>query len=378
MKETEEQLRQKQRVTLLGAAVNFVLSVLKIVVGVIGHSQSLIADGIHSLSDLATDAMVYLAAHHAHQDADEDHPYGHARFETLATVGLGLLLIGVAAAIVWDALIRIDDVESLKQPGYLALVVAAVSVGSKEFLYRWTKAVAQRTRSKMLEANAWHHRTDAISSVVVLIGISGNMMGLLYLDAAAAGLVGLMVALIGLRLVVDASRELVDKALDADRVDTIRKKIMSVEGVRQLHFLRTRTMGSNALVDVHILVNPMISVSEGHLISDRVRQVLIREVDEVYEVTVHIDPEDDEQFSPSSNLPLREELMKQLDRVWKPLPESLMIKKINLHYLNGKIRVEVILPLNMLESHTKPALVDQFAQSAQSIPTISEVQVLFD
>lgn len=377
MKETESELHQKKQVTLWGAIINLLLAGLKIVVGIFGHSQSLVADGVHSLSDLATDGMVYLAAHHAHQEADEEHPYGHARFETLATVGLGLLLVVVASAILWDAVNRMLHVEKLLQPGFAALVVALVSIASKEMLYRWTKVVARRTRSKMMEANAWHHRSDAISSVVVLLGIAGNMLGFIYLDAIAAGVVGVMVAMIGLKLIVDASRELVDEALDAERVEKIRSKIMTVPGVRELHFLRTRTMGANALVDVHILVNPMISVSEGHHVSERVRKVLIHDVEEVYEVTVHIDPEDDETGSPSDGLPLREELMHQLDQVWHDMPERLMIKKINLHYLGGKIRIEVVLPLTLLETRPKQLLVDQFEGAAKTIGNISDVQVLF-
>lgn len=377
MKQTETELRQKQRVTLWGAVINLLLATLKIVVGVFGHSQSLIADGVHSLSDLATDGMVYIAAHHAHQEADEEHPYGHARFETLATVGLGLLLVAVAVAILWDALDRMLHVERLLQPGFLALSVALVSIASKEWLYRWTKAVAKRTRSKMMEANAWHHRTDAISSVVVLVGIAGNMMGFVYLDSIAAAVVGVMVAMIGLKLIVDASKELVDQALDADRVEKIREKIMTVPGVRELHFLRTRSMGANALVDVHILVDPMISVSEGHLISERVRQVLIHDVDEVFEVTVHIDPEDDEEDSPSFGLPLRHELMHQLDQAWSDIPERLLIKKINLHYLGGRICLEVVLPLNLLETKPQQKLAERFERAAKSIGNISDVQILF-
>lgn len=377
MIETEAQLRQKKRVTLVGAAVNLVLSLLKIVVGIVGHSQSLIADGIHSLSDLATDVLVYLAAHHAHKEADAEHPYGHARFETLATVGLGALLVGIAMVIVWDSANRMLHVEKLLQPGFLALVVALISVASKEVLYQYTWLAAKQTRSKLMEANAWHHRTDAISSIVVLVGIAGNMAGFIYLDAIAAAIVGIMVAFIGLRLIVDSSRELVDEALDADRVEKIREKIMTVPGVRELHFLRTRTMGNQALVDVHIIVSPMISVSEGHLISERVRQVLIQEVDEVYEVMVHIDPEDDAHASPCANLPLREELLKRLDEAWNELPERLMVKKINLHYLNGRIRIEVVLPISLLETRNQQELADQFVRAGTTLENISDIQVLF-
>ncbi|HHO58653.1 MAG TPA: cation transporter, partial [Thiotrichales bacterium] len=173
---------ETNRITLWGVAVNLVLSVIKIIGGIFGHSQALLADGLHSLSDLASDGMVLLASKHAGEDADEDHPYGHARYETLATVALGFLLIGVAVGIGFDAISRLNVESPPLLPHLYTLVIAAISIISKEVLYHATKRVALRIRSQMLEANAWHHRSDAISSIIVFIGIGGTYFGYPLLD----------------------------------------------------------------------------------------------------------------------------------------------------------------------------------------------------
>lgn len=345
----EARYRDARRVTLVGAVVNLVLAAAKIVFGVIGQSQALVADGVHSLSDLVSDAMVWLAARHGSRDADESHPYGHARIETAATVGLGIVLILVAGGILFDAVTRLFEVERLLHPGYLAIVVAALSVISKEALYHYTVAAARRHRSNLLRANAWHHRSDAVSSIIVVVGVAGAMAGLDYLDALAAAAVALMIAKIGWDLGWQSVKELVDTALDAERVAEIHQRILSVDGVEELHMLRTRHMGPDALVDVHILVPPHCSVSEGHQIAEAVRAELIREFDEVRDVMVHIDPEDDEAYPVNADLPLREELLSRLRKQWQDIPEAKAIQKATLHYLKGRVQVDLLLPLSVLD-----------------------------
>lgn len=334
-----------RRITLVGAVVNLLLAIGKIIIGLLGGSPALVADGIHSFSDLLTDIMVVWAAKHGSKDADEDHPYGHGRIETVFTVALGVVLLLVAAGIVYDAVSRLFHPERLTHPGVLALAMAGVSVLAKEALYQYTLRVARRIRSNLLKANAWHHRTDAISSIVVIVGIGGTMAGLPYLDAIAAVLVGLMIARIAWELGWHALHELVDTALEAERVVAIHQVIQSVDGVNQLHTLRTRRMGADALVDVHIQVDPLLSVSEGHHISERVRQKVIDEIDEVQDVLVHIDPEDDEQIALSVHLPSRQVLLARLHGFWQESPAAAQIRRVTLHYLDGKLRVEVYLPL---------------------------------
>ena len=237
-----------RKVTLIGSLVDFLLGVVKILVGWLAHSQALVADGIHSLSDLCTDFIVLYAAKHSHRAADEDHPYGHGRIETLTTVGLGIALIVVAFGIGYDAVRRMNDANLLLHPGVVALAVAVVSVIAKEAIYQYTKNAAIKLRSNMLMANAWHSRSDAISSIVVVIGIGGAMMGYPYLDAVAAIAVAVMIAKIGFDLIRASSRELIDTALEPEVVETIRKEIVGVDGVRALHMLRSRRSGGDALV----------------------------------------------------------------------------------------------------------------------------------
>lgn len=374
----EAELSEKKKITVIGAVVNLVLSALKIVFGWLGQSHALVADGIHSLSDLLTDALVYFAAHHGSKDADEDHPYGHARFETLATVILGAILVAVAGAIIWDAVVRVLNDDAQLAPSWIVLLVAAVSILSKEVLFRQTLAIAKKTKSNLMKANAWHHRSDAISSLVVLIGVAIEMAGYQYFDAIAALIVGLMVAKIGFELVNDASKELVDTAVEPELVEDVKKTILRVNGVRELHFLRTRRMGGKALVDVHIIVEPKISVSEGHLISETVRLGLLKDIENVSEVMVHIDPEDDEMFSPSINLPLRDTLLIALDKAWQEISEKDKVKAVRLHYLEGCIELELELPLTLLESGNKPEdLVNKFTEQSLKVAEVSKVSVLF-
>jgi len=230
----------------------------------------------------------------------------------------------------------------------------------------------------MLEANAWHHRSDAISSIVVLIGIIGAQTGMPKLDAFAAIVVALMVLKIGYELGYHGIQELVDTALDPTVVDKIRNKILAHEDVRELHMLRTRRMGQNALVDVHILVSPKLSVSEGHHISEAVEKALIDSFEEINDVTVHIDPEDDELSALNRNLPSRSDLIMELNHEWSKQPELANIDDITLHYLSGKICVEASLPLASLDSVEQGARLKQlFSQVSKRVSSVGEAELSF-
>jgi cation diffusion facilitator family transporter len=362
-----------RKVTLIGAVVDLLLGVAKIVIGMIASSQALIADGVHSLSDLATDFLVLFAAKHAHREADTDHPYGHGRIETVATVALGVALVIVAIGISIDAARRLMEPDLLLHPGILALLVALLSVVAKEAIYQYTARVARRLRSKMLLANAWHSRSDAISSIVVVIGVGGAMAGIYWLDAVAAIAVALMIAKIGWDLLWKSLLELIDTALDPDQVAEIRQAIMEVDGVRDCHMLRTRYSGSDSLVDVHIIVDPLLSVSEGHQIGERVRLRLIEELEHVADVTVHIDPEDDETASLSNRLPLRAEVMRRLQQQWQDLPLEDCLDKVMLHYLDGKIHVDVFIKASCyanVQSGDLPAAIRAAAGQVEDIGTV--------
>lgn len=377
MADQQQRYKDVRKVTLIGSAIDFVLGVAKVVTGWLVNSQALIADGIHSFSDLLTDFMVLYAAKHAHKEADEVYPYGYGRIETLATVSLGVVLAIIASGIAYSAIQRLNDPNVLMDFTLLALLVALASIASKEWVYRYTIAAARRLRSDMLRANAWHSRSDAFSSIVVLIGIAGVMLDYPYLDAVAAIVVAAMIAHIGLGLIRSSTRELIDTALDPEKVMAIRNHIHTVKGVRSTHTLRTRKSASNAFVDVHIQVDPRLSVSEGHQIGDAVRRRLIKHIDGVTDVTVHIDPEDDEAGSPCNNLPAREKIIAALKHCWPNLPSD-TVEAVTLHYLAGGIDVELDLPIELL-SHVDEAkqLVQELRSAVSPLSYINDVQVRF-
>lgn len=375
---SSQRYKDTVRVTLIGSVVDLLLGVAKIFIGFAAQSQALIADGVHSLSDLVTDFAVLYAAKHSHREADDEHPYGHGRIETVVTVGLGIALVGVAVGIMIDATHRLFNPNTLLSPGMLALAIAIVSVLAKEVIYQYTMVVARRYRSNMLKANAWHSRSDAISSIIVVVGIIGSMAGLTYLDAIAAIGVGIMIAKIGWDLAWHSLKELIDTGLETDRVKAIEKNILDVDGVTTLHILRTRQIGADALVDVHIQVGPHISISEGHYISETVRSKLIKEIEEVIDVMVHIDPEDDEHLPQSTKLPLRHEMLHKMELAWGNLEEAKKIENITMHYLQGKIQIELLLPLAILHNaqpDIEKVVKQRFKQALADVEEISQVSV---
>lgn len=370
--------RETLVVTLVGSVIDLALGVAKIIIGLMAHSQALIADGIHSFSDLLTDFMVIYAAKHANREADEEHPYGHARIETLATVILGIALIAVAAGLAFDAVRRLFQPELLLHPGPMALVVAGLSIVSKEAIYHYTMTVARRHNSDLLKANAWHSRSDAISSIIVVVGVAGTMAGLTYLDAVAAVGVALMIAKIGWDMGWNSLRELIDTGLEAERVRQIEETILEVDGVKAMHLLRTRRMGGSALVDVHIQVAPRLSVSEGHQISEAVRGNLISKIDEISDVTVHIDPEDDEMGTPCRNLPGREEIEHRLTQHLGQHGLDLSIQDITIHYLAGRIELVLVLPLSRLGQTSEAQTIrKKLGEALADIECIRKIDVLY-
>jgi len=376
--DVDQRYHEIKHVTLVGAVLDLVLGVGKITGGYVGSSQALIADGIHSLSDLVTDVMVLFAAKHGSREADEDHPYGHARIETVTTVALGVALIVVALGIGYDATVRLFNPELQMHPGWLAFSIALISIISKEVIYQYTMRAAERLRSNMLKANAWHSRSDAISSVIVLVGTIGSMAGLSYLDAVATIGVVYMIAKIGWDLAWSSIQELVDTALDAEEVEKIREYINDLDGVEDLHLLRTRRMGADALIDVHIQVGSRLSVSEGHHISETVRDRLIKQFDDVTDVMVHIDPEDDENVQPCGHLPLRREILEKLRTSWTELPVAGQIEAITLHYLDGKIHVDLQLPIEICSEEMPGRVIsDALIHASKTLDEIGDVRVCF-
>ncbi|MDN0084054.1 cation diffusion facilitator family transporter [Crenobacter sp. SG2305] len=325
-----------KRSTLVSVAVNLALSACQIVIGTIAHSSALIADGVHSLSDLVSDFVVLYANKHSHKAADSDHQYGHARFETAASLAIGVLLLVVGIGMLWAAAMKFEDPSKIPTVHFIALWMALTTLVAKEGLFRYMLAVAKRVKSSMLIANAWHARSDAASSLVVAIGIVGNLMGLPLLDPLAAAIVGFMISRTGWNFSREALNDLMDRALDEQQVKAIRATLAETEGIRNVHDLRTRKMGDLAVVDAHLLVDSHLSVSEGHQLALKAHQ-RVSERFPVVAVTLHIDADPD-QNADDPSLPSRRAL---LDMLNSRLGVPLAFDDLRAHYLGGKIELEI-------------------------------------
>ncbi|CAH2898634.1 MAG: Cobalt/zinc/cadmium resistance protein CzcD [uncultured Paraburkholderia sp.] len=343
--ESAEKHRVARKSTFVSIALNAVLMALQIAIGVFAHSQALVADGIHSLADLISDFVVLFANRHSGAKPDADHNYGHSRYETVASLFLGALLIAVGVGMLWRAGTRLADLDNIPAVHLSALFVAVLVLFSKEGLFRYMLREAQRVRSAMLIANAWHARSDAASSLVVALGILGSLAGVRLLDPIAAAIVGFMVARMGWMFGWDALQDLSDRALDEAATADMRALLLSTPGVRDVHELRTRKMGDFALVDAHILVDPLISVSEGHYIAESARLRVLSD-NRVLDALIHVDPENDAVAHPPVGLPSRERIVADVNAALATV--GLKAAAVNIHYLSTGLDVEVVLPAQSL------------------------------
>jgi len=277
------------RSTWVSVGVNVCLTIMQVSVGILSKSQALVADGIHSLSDLVADFVVLFAGHHAKKDADEDHPYGHQRFETAASLVLGGLLLAVGVGMLWSAFQKLESPETVAQVHAVALCVVGGALVAKELLFRYMLAIAKRVKSSMLVANAWHARSDAASSLVVGLGIIGNLAGYPILDPIAALIVGFMVSRMGWSFGWDALHDLMDRSVDEQEVTAICLTLAETPGVRSVHDVRTRKMGDMIVADAHIEVDADISVETGHDIAVEARQRVLQR-HRVLNLMTHVDP----------------------------------------------------------------------------------------
>lgn len=325
------------RITLIGALVNVVLTVLKAIAGVVGGSSAMLADAAHSFSDLVSDGVAYFSSRVAAKPPDRDHPYGHGRFETLGTAVLAALLISAAIGIAFDAWTRFGEA---RVPGVIALWVAGVGIVAKELLYHATARVGSKHGSPLTIANAWHHRSDALSSIAALAGVAGARLGYPILDPIAAIAVAGMIVVAALKFTRDAIREVTEHALQHEMLEELSAGIHEIPGVRSLHQLRARRMGPNVLVDVHVEVDGATTVSDGHQVAERVRRFVEQRKSDVTEVLVHIDPEPDEneaipQFRP------RDEIEADVRRSASAAEGVERVGHVQVHFLGGRISVRV-------------------------------------
>ena len=291
--EIGEVTRRIRRITVIGAAVNTLLSLAKIGAGGLVGSVALVADGIHSLSDLLSDGVVLLGATLSARPPDEGHPYGHGKYETVAAVVVALILMVAGGLIAFDAAAGFYRHEVFVA-GPTVLILAVISIASKEVLYRVTLAVARRTGSPSLRANAWHHRTDAMSSVAVLIGAVASLAGWHHGDQAAGVIVGLMVLAAGVSIAISCLRDLLEHSVEEDTLGEIRECLDRAAGIRGWHRLRTRKVGREIFADVHVLLNPEITVSEGHQLVSRLEETVRDFIQDPVHFTIHMEPDDEE------------------------------------------------------------------------------------
>ena len=284
-----ERAAAASRSTWVSVAVNIALSAVQITVGILAKSQGLVADGIHSLSDLVADFVVLFASHHGAKEADADHPYGHQRFENAASLAVGLLLLAVGVGMAWSAIGKLQDPASIAEVHGVALAVAGVALVSKELLFRYMLKIATRLKSSMLVANAWHARSDAASSLVVGIGIAGNLAGYPLLDPIAALIVGLMIAKMGWEFAWVALHELMDRGIDEEEVAAITRTLAETPGVMGVHDVRTRKMGDLIVVDAHLEVDAAVTVEAGHDIAVAARRNVMQR-HRVLSLMTHVDP----------------------------------------------------------------------------------------
>ncbi|MFW0078955.1 MAG: cation diffusion facilitator family transporter [Coxiella endosymbiont of Haemaphysalis qinghaiensis] len=363
-------------VSLVSAVVNSLLALFKISVGIIGYSQALIADGIHSLSDLITDSLVIIAGHLGAQSPDKEHPYGHGRIETIGAIIISMILIFFALGIAFDTIQHIVHHMHHTTPTFSVIVVAIISMVANEGLFYYTLKKGNKINSDLLRTNAWHNRSDALVSLIVLASVIGTRMGITYLDSVGALVIALLILRMGIKMTWKNIQELIDTAVDDEILEKITNSISTVPGVLSIHQLRTRSHGGNIFIDVHIQVAPKISVSEGHYISEQVHVNLMK-ISYISDVTVHIDPENDATSTHSVNLPSREDLHRLLKASCQNLTGFKAIQRIILHYLEGKVYIEIYLPLSAIKDEKKQ-LKSQYQKIVTQVKSIAKVSLYFE
>jgi len=338
------------KITLLGLIANLILAILKGFIGLISNSSALIADAGHSFSDLLSDGITLWAVRMSNIPKDKNHPYGHGKFETVGTFFVSIMLIFTGIGIAWHVLNKLDSPEV---PGIISLWMAAIAIVVKEGLFHITRAISKKTGSKILLANAWHHRSDAISSVAAFIGIGGSQLGVPLMDPLAGVLVSGLIIKTGIDIGYESIRELTDETVEENVIIELGKIMNSIEGVEHYHEMRVRKMGPHLLVDLHIQVDSMMSISAAHQVAERVRLTILKKLPAVNEVLVHVDAEDDFAEEKEVGIPADTTLMRPQNKIEndvkkaiEQVPEIQGITHIYCHYLGKKLTVQVNIILN--------------------------------
>ena len=365
------------KATLVGMVANLILSGVKFIGGVMGQSTALIADAVHSLSDLLTDAIV-LATHKIGQlPADSNHPYGHGRAETIGATIVGVVIILAGVWIGYDVWMILKTGTQLI-PTWLAAGAAVFSIVVNESLFHYTRIMGKRAKSPAVIANAWHHRSDAISSVAALIGVLGAHYGYPIMDPLAGGVVALMILKVGYDILSDGLRDLMDTSLSKEKTQKIQKIIDGIPEVIKFHDLRTRTLGGEVFMDVHILVDTDLTVTEGHAAAEKVRRKLITVFDKVQDVLVHVDGEEDQKLLPLYTV-TRKDLEKIVDPVIAASKVTLKRTRMRVHHLTGTNVIELYIQVDSKNT------IDEIKSSTEDLkhrlkaaPEIDDVRIFLD
>ncbi|MBF0108815.1 MAG: cation transporter [Magnetococcales bacterium] len=344
-------LKMADRAMAIGMVVNILLSLVKTVVGILAQSPALLADGLHSISDLFSDGAIWIANRMSRAGADEGHPYGHGRYETMAILFSGVLLFALAGGIVIDAVNRVEDRTDVI-PGNAALVVIIIAILAKEWLFHYTRRVGETWHLRALVANAWHHRSDSISSLAALIGIAGAMVGWPVADPIAAIVVSVILMKMAYGFCRDAFLEFTDASAAIDKAiqDQIVTMVRAHPDVHSAHLFKIRRSGPNLHVDIHVVVNPFLSVSEGHQIAERLRRSIIDGILAVTEVMVHVDPEEDQSLPMPIDYPGRQEMVAAVSRMLEGEEGLIAISDLVLHYTREGMVADLVLSVDSRRS----------------------------
>ncbi|AJC50523.1 cation diffusion facilitator family transporter [Coxiella endosymbiont of Amblyomma americanum] len=377
MKNKNRRLALLIRIALVSAVTNTVLALLKINIGIIGYSHALIVDGIHAISDLFMDGLIITASLLGARAPDKEHPYGHGRIETIGTIAISFILIFVVVGITFSTILHFMHHVHLAIPTFPVITVSAISIIVNEILFRYTLVIGKKINSDLLRTNAWHNRSDALISLVVLISAIGTRSGITFLDFIGTLIITLLILYVSGKMLWKNIQELIDTAVDDKTFENIINTIKAVPGVLSMHQLRSRLHGSNVFIDVHIQVAPDISVSEGHYISEKVHLSLINSFSYIADVIVHIDPENDTVSTFSINLPSREDIYRITKIHWKKFPSFKDIRRITLHYLDKKVYIEICLPLSAVQKE-KEQLASQYQSITTKVKNIAKVSLYFE
>ncbi len=278
------------KVSMVTIIVNVILSLLKLLAGIIGKSMVMISDSIHSLSDVFSSVIVIIGVRVSKREEDQEHQYGHDRMECLASLALGAILFVTGVLLIYEGIRKIYTGENISTPGMIALIAAVISIVTKEWMYWYTKLSADKINSDALRADAWHHRSDALSSVGSLIGVAGAMLGVKILDPIMAGVIGLIIIKVACDVVKEAVNKMVDKACDDTIVDEMKVLVLSIDGVEGLDMIKTRMFGTKIYVDIEISADGELLLRESHEIAETVHDSIEKQFPDVKHCTVHVNP----------------------------------------------------------------------------------------